>query len=304
MMRFTVQYPIVAAGYDRALLEPENVIAVARTVEEAGLDALAFTEHPVPSQKWMAAGGHDSLDPVTALAFCAAATTSIKLMPYLMVLPYRSPFLAAKQVATLDVLSGGRVVFGVGTGYLRSEFAALGVDHAERTRLFDEALETILGIWGTDGYSKTGMHFFAKAQTAHPRPRQQPHPPVWLGGNSARVRQRVADLGAGWAPLIIPAERAATVSTPAIENIAELRTAIADLNRRVEEAGRDPGSIDVQVEWAQINKMAGDRTRQLDLIAELADAGVTWLVVDPPGDDVEHTRDAIREYGAEVAAKS
>jgi probable F420-dependent oxidoreductase len=302
-MKFTVQYPIVAKGYDRSLLDAESVVAVARAVEESGLDALAFTEHPVPSQKWMAAGGHDALDPVTALAFCASVTRTIRLMPYLMILPYRSPFLAAKQVATLDVLSGGRVIFGVGAGYLRSEFAALGVEHAERTALFDEALEAIIGIWTTDGYAKDGVHFFAKGQTARPRPRQQPHPPIWMGGNSARVRQRVAELGAGWAPLVIPAERAATVSTPPIETLDKLRTAIVDLHRRVEAAGRDPRSVDVQVEWREITPMAGDRARQLDLIGELADAGVTWIVVDPPVDGVDEAVDAIRAYAAEVAGK-
>lgn len=303
-MRFTVQYPIVGRDYDPALLDPANVVAVARAVEEAGLDALAFTEHPAPSQKWMAAGGHDALDPVTALAFCAAVTSRIKLIPYLLVLPYRNPFLAAKQVATLDVLSGGRVVFGVATGYLRSEFAALGVEHAERVALFDEALEAILGIWSTDGFSLTGKHFMAKAQTAHPAPRQRPHPPIWIGGNSVRARQKVAEMGQGWAPLMISPTVAATVSTPPIEDVAALRAAIGDLYRRVVDAGRDPAEVEVQVEWGQINQMVGDRSRQRDLIGELADAGVTWLVVDPPGRTVGEALDAIRAYGADIVTEA
>jgi probable F420-dependent oxidoreductase len=299
-MRFTVQYPIVGSDHDPTLLKPANVIAVAQAVEKAGFDALAFTEHPAPSQKWMEAGGHDAVDPVTALAFCAAATARIKLMPYLMVLPYRNPFLAAKQVATLDVLSGGRVLFGVGTGYLRSEFAALGVDHAERTALFDEALEAIVGIWTSDGYSMRGRHFMAKAQTAHPGPLQRPHPPIWIGGNSGRARQKVAERGQAWAPLMISSTVAQTVSTPPIEDVAALRVAIADLHRRLEDAERSPEDVDVQVEWNQINNMVGDRSRQRELIEELADAGVTWIVVDPPGRRVEEALDEIGSYGADM----
>ena len=136
--------------------------------ESAGFDSIAFTEHPAPSQKWMAGGGHESFDPLTALALCAGVTSTIRLQTYLLVLPYRNPFLAAKQAATLDVLSGGRLILSVGTGYLRSEFLALGVEFEERNALFDEALEVIRRSWSEDDVVYEGLHFKALARPSGP----------------------------------------------------------------------------------------------------------------------------------------
>src|SRR4051794_35272743 len=140
-MRFTVQYPLTISGYSSDFLQAAAMVRFARAAEEAGFSAIAVTEHPAPSQKWIQAGGHDRLDVTTALGVCAAVTPRIALMPYAMVLPYRNPFVAAKAVATLDVLSGGRVVLAAACGYLRSEFLALGVEFEERNDLFDEAVE-------------------------------------------------------------------------------------------------------------------------------------------------------------------
>lgn len=300
-MRFTLQHPIASASCAPAFLEPDNVARLARAAEAAGFDAVAFTEHPAPSQKWLDAGGHDSFDPLTALAFCAAATQRILLMPYLLVLPYRNPLLAAKQVATLDVLSGGRVVLGVGTGYLRSEFGALGVDHDERSELLDEGLDVMLAIWSGDDVQYRGRHFFARGQTARPRPRQLPHPPIWVGGNSRRARDRVVRVGQGWAPLLVDRDVARSLGTLPLATVADLRAAVRDLRARAEAAGRDPDGIDVQVEGAQTVRMDGDPAQVLEVVAELEDAGVTWMVVDPPGDDVERALDVVAAYGEQVA---
>ena len=113
-MKFTVEYPIGSPGYDRAFLEPATMTRFVKAVEALGIDAIAFTEHPAPSKKWLDSGGHESFDPLTGLAYVAASTSTIKLMTYLLVLPYRNPLLAAKQIATTDVLSGGeaaRILF-------------------------------------------------------------------------------------------------------------------------------------------------------------------------------------------------
>jgi probable F420-dependent oxidoreductase len=303
-MRFTLQYPLVDAGYAPELLAPDVVTRVAQAAEEAGFDALAFTEHPAPSAKWMNAGGHEALDPPTALAFCAAGTRRIRLVPYLMVLPYRSPFLAAKQLATLDRLSGGRVVAAVGAGYLRSEFAALGVDFAARNTLLDEGVEAMRGIWTTDGWSGRGLGFLAPGQTARPRPLQQPHPPIWVGGNGKEARRRVVEYGAGWAPLILGEEKARTVRTPALPDVAALRTAIADLHSRLAAAGRDPAEVEVQIEWKAISGTGTERGLLKERLGELAEAGVTSMVVDPPCRDVVETLEHIAAYGAEVVASA
>lgn len=300
-MRFTVQHPIASPTCAPEFLEPRNVVRIAQAAEAAGIAAFAFTEHPVPSEKWRASGGHESFDPLTALTFCAAVTETIALLPYLLILPYRNPFLAAKQIATLDTLSGGRVILGVGVGYLRSEFAALGVDFAEREELLDEAVEVLQGIWTTDGFAFTGKHFFAKGQTSLPRPSRVP--PIWVGGNSIRARDRVVRYGQGWAPLLIDADKAATIGTAAIATIPALAEAIADLRRRAEVVGRNPAEIEVQIEGPAIRDMDGDTEQMLDLVGQLADAGVGWMIIDPPSDSIERSLDVMAAFGENVAAK-
>jgi len=171
--------------------------------EAAGFDSIAFTEHPAPSQKWMAEGGHESFDPLTALALCAGVSSTILLQTYLLVLPYRNPFLAAKQAATLDVASAGRVILSVGTGYLRSEFLALGVDFEERNALFDEALEVMGRCWSQDEVVYDGLRFKALGQTQRPRP-PGPGPTIWIGGQR---EGRPATGRPEWAGLDTPAHR-------------------------------------------------------------------------------------------------
>jgi len=301
-VRFTLQHPIASAGCAPEFLEPRNVQRIAQAAEAAGIAAFAFTEHPVPSEKWRASGGHDSLDPLTALAFCAAVTERIALMPYLLILPYRNPFLAAKQIATLDVLSAGRVLLGVGVGYLRSEFSAVGVEFSEREELLDEAVEVLLGIWSEEDFQFDGKHFFAKGQTARPTPIQRPHPPIWVGGNGVHARNRVVRYGQGWAPLLIDEDKARTIGTPGIASIGALARAVEDLRQRAVAAGRDPNGIEVQIEGAETRSMELEPARTHELVGELAAAGVGWMIVDPPSDDVDRAVDVIAAFGANVVA--
>ena len=116
------------------------IAAMASGAEAAGFDAVFVTDHPFPGDRWLATGGHHALDPFVALSFAAAATRDLRLHTNLLVLAYRNPFLSAKAVATLDSLSEGRVIVGIGAGYLEPEFEALGVDFAERNELTDEAI--------------------------------------------------------------------------------------------------------------------------------------------------------------------
>jgi len=305
-VRFTVEYPIGSGGFSPAFLEPQSMLRFADALERAGIDALAFTEHPAPSKKWLDHGGHESFDPLTALAFCAAATRQLRLMPYLLVLPYRNPLLVAKQVATLDTLSAGRLILAVGTGYLRSEFAALGVDFSERNELMDEAVEVLRRVWTHESLAFEGRHFAAVGQVSVPPPQQLPHPPIWFGGNSQRARQRTATAGQGWAPLIIEESVARTTRTAAISSLAELRLGIEDLRQRTVAAGRDPSEIDVQVQWQRSASLEGESSATVDLLGELASAGVTWVVIRPPVDNIERAIESIHRYSEEVmpAARS
>lgn len=298
-MRFTVQHPIAHAGYDEELLQPSAVRALASAVEECGYDAIAFTEHPAPSEKWLRSGGHHTLDPLTALAFCAGATSTLGLMTYLLVPPYRSPLLAAKEIATVDLLSGGRLTVGVGTGYLRSEFVALGVEHGERGALLDEALEVWQGIWTTDSYSYEGRHFTAVGQTARPRPPRQP--PIWVGGNGKAARDRVVRYGAGWTPLLIDGAVSDTIGTTALAGPAELAVAVAELREALEAAGRE--MVDVQVEWARLGDMSADPAQARDLLDELALAGATSVVVSPPAASLGDALKAVEAYAENVVRR-
>jgi alkanesulfonate monooxygenase SsuD/methylene tetrahydromethanopterin reductase-like flavin-dependent oxidoreductase (luciferase family) len=105
-----VTYPLIAHPYDPEFVSHDALARFARTAETAGFDGIGFTDHPAPSHKWLQAGGHDALDPFAALAFGAAVTERLLLIPNIVVLPYRNPFLVAKSVATIDALSGGRFV--------------------------------------------------------------------------------------------------------------------------------------------------------------------------------------------------
>jgi probable F420-dependent oxidoreductase len=303
-MQFMLEYPVAQTPYSVEFLEPEMLSAVAASAERAGFTSIGFTDHPAPSEKWMRAGGHDSLDPFSALAFCAAATTKLRLTTYLLVAPYRNPLLIAKCAATVDVLSKGRLVLALGAGYLRSEFAALGVDFAKRNEVLDEAVTAMTGIWSTDGFSYAGEHFVAIGQTARPRPIQRPIP-IWFGGNSTRARERVARCGQGWAPLLNSPTAAKTNRTALLDTPQKLATAVEELHELVLAEGRDPARVDVQVETPQAGAWATEASLQhhLDHVGTLRALGVTSFVVKVPANDPRRAIDELERYGCDVIAR-
>ena len=126
-MHFTITHPMHSHPYNPELVSGDGIATVAAAAEAAGIHGFGFTDHPAPSQRWLEAGGHDALDPFVAMGFAAARTTTLRLIPNIVVLPYRNPFVVAKSGATLDLLSGGRFTLAVGVGYLKREFAALGI---------------------------------------------------------------------------------------------------------------------------------------------------------------------------------
>jgi len=183
------------------LLTRDAICEIAAAAERAGFDSIGAVEHPFPDDDWLATGGHHDLDPLVALSFAASATSTIGLRTSLLVLPYRNPFLAARSIASLDVLSGGRVVVGVGAGYLEAEFRALGVDFAERNELLDEGIVAMRKAWTEEGVHLSGRHFEARGHTMWPPPKQAGGPPIWGGGNSRRAIRRAVELCDGWMPM-------------------------------------------------------------------------------------------------------
>ena len=278
-MRFLYTYP-ETTGRAGHMLEAGPVAEVAAAVERAGFAGFAFTEHPAPGARWLDAGGHQSLDPFVALGFVAAATSQIRLLTYLSVAPYRNPSLLAKAAATVDALSGGRMILGLGTGYLKGEFHALGVDFDERNALFDEALDVLPLHWRGEPFSYRGRHFDARDVIARPAPPQQPIP-IWIGGNSRLTRRRVVERAQGWMPLVGPPTLNVTARTPALGSLDDLAVAIADLRDAAAAAGRDPAALDVLYPYLDEDAAAarGDVDRHREAFDELERIGVTWVTV-------------------------
>lgn len=300
-MHHWLTYPLTRHPFDPELVTGSAIAEVSRAAEAAGFDGIGFTDHPAPSHKWLTAGGHDALDPFVALAVVATSTERIRLIPNIVVLPYRNPFLVAKAAASLDAVSGGRFTLSVATGYLRSEYRALGVDFDRRNERFDEALEVLAGVWARDEFDYEGSGFVASGVTANPKPAQVP---IWIGGNSALTRRRVALHGDGWNPFPAPAALASTARTVPLEGLDDLAPMLERLWLHVAEAGRDPAEIDVSFTTG----LPGPGSEGFDPDAELmaldamAELGVTWNSVSIPGDSLAAAIEAIHAYGEQVIA--
>jgi probable F420-dependent oxidoreductase len=302
-VKFMVECPLGTDDEGQSWSKASSIVAFARALEAAGIDAIAFTDHPAPSKKWLDGGGHATIDPFVGLAFCAGVTTNLRLMTALTVVPYRNPLLLAKSMTAVDVVSSGRATFVLGTGYLRSEFLALGVEFDERNTLFDEAIEVAKGLWSSDELHYEGKHFTALGQALSPRQVQQPHPPLWLGGNAKIVRERVAQWGDGWAPMLGGGVLARTARTTAITTDQDFTDALEDLGERLERNGRKLSDIDISGSIEATHVGLTDPPAFVEGLADLAKLGVTWTHAPVVRGTLAATLDAIAQFGQEVRAK-
>ena len=304
-MRFSVQLPTERVDLPEEFLSAQAIAEMARAAERAGFDACYVTDHPFPDARWLRAGGHHALDPFVALAFAAAATTTLRLHTNALVLAYRNPFLSAKAAASLDALSGGRLILGVAAGYLEGEFAALGVDLAERNELTDEAIGAIRRAWGEDDVTLAGRHFEARGNVMRPRPAQRPHPPVWVGGNSRRAIRRAVELGDGWMPFPIPARVAPHLRSAALESSDDLAARLAYAREHAEKIGRE-NPLDVcfvPLALGMLVRQELDAARFLEEVAALEALGVTWLAIALPCASRREYAERVARFGAEVIAR-
>src|SRR5262247_1650051 len=181
---------------------PETAVRVARAAESAGFESLWGAEHVVlpdpqapPSPL---APGDRIVDPIVALTYLAAHTSRVRLGTGIIILPQRNPLVLAKELATLDVFSNGRLIFGIGVGYLEPEFRALGAPFEHRGAVTDEYLAAMRAIWTQAKPAYQGRFVaFADVQ-AHPQPAQRPHPPIVVGGRTALAFRRAVQQGNGW----------------------------------------------------------------------------------------------------------
>jgi probable F420-dependent oxidoreductase len=288
---------------DRADLGDEfvsgaGIAAAARAAESAGFDAVFVTEHPFPSDQWLSTGGHHALDPFVTLAVAGAATSRVRLMSHLCVVPYHNPYVLAKTVLTLDVLSGGRVIFGCGAGYLEPEFAAVGASFADRNERFEAAIVAMKEAWTRDSVE---VNASGTTHTMRPRPVQKPHPPIWMGGNSRRAMRRAVELGDGWDPFANPASRASVNRTPGLDTVDKLRSRLEQLHELEAEVGRTVK--DVMFSPVGVGTFGSDTWDEgafHQIVDEYQSLGVTTTLVHIPAGSRSEYCDKVAGFGADV----
>ncbi|HYL60527.1 MAG TPA: TIGR03619 family F420-dependent LLM class oxidoreductase [Candidatus Acidoferrales bacterium] len=235
-----------------------TIRACARIAEQAGFDALFVSDHLcIPPDQVEGSGGR-YLDVLATLAFLAGATDRIRLGVSVLVIPYRPAVLTAKQIATIQELSGERMIVGVGVGWMKPEFDALGADLRQRGRVTDETLAVVHHLFAADtpgAYSGPLVKF--PSFVFLPRPKR---PPLWIGGNGPSAVDRVLKFGDGWHPML-----------PA----AELKPKVDELRKRADAAGRPAPEIVVR-RGLRLDDVAAARTR----VAQEQDAGATYFILD------------------------
>jgi probable F420-dependent oxidoreductase len=261
-------------------VEPDTMARRARTAEELGFESLWVGDHIALPANGTDPSDQPRIEAVVAITHLAALTTRIRLGFGVIVLPQRQPVLLAKQLASIDVLSGGRLTVGVAVGYVEAELRALGVSLADRAARTDEYLRAMRALWDTPTPSFAGQFVSFDGVLQRPRPVQRPHPPIVIGGESRGAFRRAARSGNGWYGWELTPEQA-----------AEAITAIADSGPRPAELGTlevsitPPGPLD------------------LDLVHRYADAGVHRLIIQPSTMDGTEIDDLIVSTGKEIIAR-
>jgi probable F420-dependent oxidoreductase len=185
----------------RHLATPEIIRTTAVRAEQLGYDSVWVSDHVVVPHANVGYLGEGVFDPLVTLAVAAGATSRVRLGTTVLIVPYRHPVVTAKMVSTLDALSGGRVILGIGVGWMAAESAMLGVPFAERGAMTDEYLAAMRELWTSPEPSFAGRFTQFRELKFEPRPAQKPHPPIWVGGDSRAALRRAADVGAAWHPI-------------------------------------------------------------------------------------------------------
>jgi probable F420-dependent oxidoreductase len=247
-MKIAVEFPSVAFREG-----PKKVAELARAIEDIGYDELAVFDHVVmgyPTQDRKAPMYPPQMPIIEALVmlgFAAAVTERVSLSTEVLVLPQRQPVLVAKQVASLDTLSGGRMRLGVGVGWQEAEYEALDVPFAERGRRMDEAIGLLRAAWGEERIDGAGPHYDFEAIAMEPKPPQGARLPIWVGGSSPAALRRTGRLGDGW-------------MGTAGESDERIVGHVATIRRHAEEAGRDPSAVGMQLMLAPPPRDAAGKT--------------------------------------------
>ncbi|MEK7880124.1 MAG: LLM class F420-dependent oxidoreductase [candidate division NC10 bacterium] len=293
----------------------EVMVGLAQRADRLNFDSIWVTDHVVLPTKvssrypYSATGAfpiqphEDYMEPLTVLAYLAACTERVRLGVSVMILPHRNPILAAKMLSTLDVLSGGRVIAGVGVGWLEEEFQALGLPpFRERGAYSDECIRIFKELWTKEDPSFEGRYHRFRDIKFAPKPLQKPHPPIWVGGQTRRALERAGTLGDAWHPL--------GLRPPVNLEPDELRDSFKVVREAAAKAGRDPKSVGVAfrgplnltkaAEPAGRRLLTGSPSQVADDIKRYHDVEVRHMVFDVLTNDVRLIEETMDRFANEV----
>ncbi len=272
---------------------PESLARLAQTAEARGVESLWTVEHVVipvgyqspypysPSGKIPGAENVSIPDPLLPLAFVAAVTKTIRLGTGILILPQRHPAYVAKEVATLDVLSKGRAILGIGSGWLAEEFEVVGVPFRERGARTDESIRAIRSLWQASPASFSGKFYRWPVVESNPKPVQSGGVPIVIGGHSEAAARRAARLGNGF--------------FPARGDRDTLTRLLAVLRDECAKVGRKPDEI-------ELTTGAGGKP-DVDAVKRYQEMGVRRLMISPAGSDEESVRRGLDDFAERVIAK-
>jgi probable F420-dependent oxidoreductase len=304
------------------LASVESMTKIAVEGEAMGFDYLTMTDHvvlpdtKVPGYPYSESGEFyedaptERHEQLLGMAYIAAKTTRVRLVAAVLVVPHRPAVLAAKMLATLDVLSGGRLVVGIGAGWLKAEFDAVVVTpFAERGAVTDEYIDAFRVLWTERAPRFAGRYVRFDGIVLEPKPLQRPYPPIWIGGESGPAVRRAARVGDAWYPI-------GSNNRHLLDTLPRLRSGIARLRKATADVGRDPASVGIVYRvkryGAAVPPVASDGERRLfsgsegELIADLRtlrDLGVTALDIDFGRPDTAAVIAEMRRFRAAVIDK-
>jgi probable F420-dependent oxidoreductase len=303
------------------LASPETIARLAVEGEAMGFDYLTISDHvviptdieakyPYSETGEFPAGGRGVwYEQLTSAAYIAAKTSRLRMVTSVMVVPHRPAVLTAKILATLDLLSNGRLTIGIGAGWMKEEFAALGAPFAERGAVTDEYLAAFRELWTKERPRFEGRYVRFSDIVMQPMPVQKPHPPLWVGGESPPALRRVARLCDGWYPL-------GTNPQFPLDSLPRFKAGIERMRKAVAEAGRDPKAIAIAYRVQRfgpgVPARAGDGERRLfsggpaELAGDIrafAELGVTAIDLSFVGRSVEITLADMKRFREEVVAR-
>ncbi len=297
-MKFGLCLPI------RLSISAKDNVDIAKAAEDHGIDSVWVSDHVVMPNKHIGSFSEVFYDPFMLLSNIAAETSTITLGTSVIILPYRNPVVVAKMISTLDVLSGGRVIFGVGPGWMREEYEALSVPFEKRGSRTNEYISAIKELWVNDDPSFQGEFCSFSDMKFYPKPHQRPHPPIFIAGASEFAIKRAVEYGDGWQPTWVSPD--------------DVKDGISKLEQLAYQRGKDLSnftySVRNRLDITGINDAGNTETEEKDppflirgevgsiveIIMQYDEMGVTHMVLDPAAQSLDAVFKTIEVVAKEI----